>query len=199
MASRVTPLTDDDLEALGFNSQTTLCEAVGMINHRPVNREYQTDLDMNSYIVGWEKTISWNPVVQRLFTKQTVLTIQQKVSEYLAGVDEKGRRIVPSEKVVVNALFGVYRHHTPEEVGDIYGKYLVTNMNGRNDIAYIIDKTISLLVRAIRDETEMIQNNEKLTIWTTLLGDFNEHGLRQFPPIKVREKRPDNFLFHMRY
>ena len=41
--------------------------------------------------------------------------------------------------------------------------------------------------------------NEKLTIWTTLLGDFNEHGLRQYPPIKLRNKRPDPMLFHMRY
>lgn len=194
----VQPLTDEDMAELGFNQDTSLCDAVGMVNNYPVKQHYETALDMNTYMVGWEAASS-NPIVQRLFTKQTVQTIQQKVSEYLAGVDPNGKRIIPSERVVVNGLYGVFRSHTPEELGDIYGKYLVTNMNQRNDIAYMIDKTISLLVRAIRDELEMAQNNEKLTIWTTLLGDFNEHGLRQFPPIKVREKRPDNFLFHMRY
>lgn len=193
-ASVVTPLTDEDLERLGFVDDE---DSIDNLLKR--KNAYSSDLDLNAYIVGWEKTISWNPVAQRIFSKQTVRTIQQKVSEYLAGVDEKGRRIIPSDSVVVNALFGVYRHHRPEEVGDIYGKYLVANPTARNDIAYIIDKTISLLVRGIRDETETIQNNEKLTVWTTLLGDFNEHGLRQYPPIKTREKRPDNFLFHMRY
>jgi hypothetical protein len=79
------------------------------------------------------------------------------------------------------------------------GKYSVVNPNDRDDYNYIVDMTISFLVREIRNDIEMAQNNEKLTIWTTLLGDFNEHGLRQYPPIKVRNKRPDPMLFHMRY
>ena len=64
---------------------------------------------------------------------------------------------------------------------------------------YIVDQVISLLVRNIRNDLEMQANNSKLTIWTTLLGDFNEHGLRQHAPIKIRNKRPDPMLFHMRY
>ena len=45
----------------------------------------------------------------------------------------------------------------------------------------------------------MEENNKKLSIWTTVYGDFNAHGLRQHPPIKIRKKRPDPFQFHMRY
>lgn len=197
-ATKIEPITEDEMKSLGFTERTPLQDAVQMANNVPFRELYDEQLDMNSYIVGWEETASSNPVIQRLFSKQTVATIQQKTSEYLMGLDEKGRKIVPSIRVVVAALYGVFRSHQPE-TGDIYGKYLVNNMNQRNDFAYIVDKTISLLVRAIRDETETIQNNEKLTIWTTLLGDFNEHGLRQHAPIKTREKRPDNFLFHMRY
>jgi hypothetical protein len=169
-----------------------------MINNVPISEEYNDKLDLNAYIVGWEETVGDNVVVQRIFSKKTVSTIQQKTSEYLVGLDRKGRRIVPSERVVVTALYGVFRSHFPQ-VGDIYGRYQVMNDQFRNDYAYIVDKTISLIVRGIRDELETIENNEKLTIWTTMLGDFNEHQLRSHPWIKTREKRPDAFQFHMRY
>jgi hypothetical protein len=197
----VQPLTEEDMRALGLDTDhlPPIREAVGITNGRAIDEKYDTDLDMNNFIIGWEQTVADLPVVKHLFTQNTVTVIQNKVSEYLQGVDPKGRRMMPSVNVVVNALYGVFRSHMPEEVGDIYSKYTVTNLNTRNDFAYIIDKTISLLVRGIRNEYEMAQNNEKLSIWNTVLGDFNEHGLRQYPPIKVREKRPDNFLFHMRY
>lgn len=196
-ATMIEPLTDADMTSLGFSEQTSLKEAMRMVNNIPVNQPYDAQVDMHQN-VGWSATVSDNPIVQRLFSQQTIYTIQHKVSEYLVGLDPKGRKIIPSQRVVETALFGVFRSHQPE-TGDIYGKYLVNNMEMRNDYAYIVDKTISLLVRGIRDETETIQNNEKLSIWTTVLGDFNEHGLRQYAPIKTREKRPDNFLFHMRY
>ena len=95
-------------------------------------------------------------------------------------------------------MYGVFENYRPV-TGDIYGKYTVDNDNRRDDYSYIVDQTISLLVRGIRNDLEMQQNNSKLTIWTTVLGDFNEHGLRQYAPIKVRNKRPDPMLFHMRY
>ena len=45
----------------------------------------------------------------------------------------------------------------------------------------------------------MEENNRKLTIWTTVYGDFNAHQLRQHAPIKVLNKRPNPMEFHMRY
>ena len=197
MAAIIEPITDADMESLGFSEDTSLSRAVGMVNDIPVNQPYDREVDMHQN-VGWAKTVQDNPIVQRLFSKHTIQLIQQKTSEYLVGLDPKGRKVVPSERVVETALYGVFRSHRPE-TGDMYGKFLVNNMSQRNDFAYIIDKTISFLVRGIRNELEMEQNNEKLTIWTTLLGDFNEHGLRQYAPIKLKEKRPDNFQFHMRY
>jgi len=159
---------------------------------------YDSRLDMNPY-VGWETVSQDNPLVQKLFTKTTLSVIQQKTGDYLSGVDPNGRRIIPSERIVISALFGVFREHVPR-TGDIYGKYLVVDQAKRDDYSYIVDKTISLLVQGIRDDVETAQHNQSLTIWTTLYGDFNEHKLRQHPPIKVNEgKRPDPFLFHMRY
>ena len=45
----------------------------------------------------------------------------------------------------------------------------------------------------------MEENNRKLTIWTTVYGDFNQHGLQQHSKIKVRNKRPNPMEFNMNY
>lgn len=158
---------------------------------------YDDRLDMNQY-VGWFTVADWNPLVQRLFTKTTIRVIQQKTSDYLMGVDPNGKKIVPTERVVIAALYGIFKNFHPT-TGDIYGKYTVVDQTHRDDYSYIIDQTISLLVQGIRDDIGMAEQNQKLTIWTTVMGDFNEHGLRQYPPIKINNKRPDPMLFHMRY
>lgn len=189
-------LPDEDIQKLGWTPQTCLTDALNMANGQPVNATYDLQADSNAYQVGWDAAGS--AFIQNLFSKETVQLIQRKCGDYLIGVDSKGRRIIPATNVVEGVLYGVYRSHRPQ-TGDIYGKYLVTSDNERNDFSYIIDKAISVIVRAIRDEVETIQNNEKLSIWTTVLGDFNEHGLRQHSPLKIRERRPDNFQFHMRY
>lgn len=172
--------------------------ASNSINAQQGYAAYDDRLDLNQF-VGWQTITDWNPLTQKLFTKTTVHVIQQKVGDYLTGVDSNGRRIIPTERVVVTALFGIFREHAPR-TGDIYGKFLVVDDSKRDDYAYIVDKTISLLVQGIRDDLGMAEQNQKLTIWTTVLGDFNEHGLRQHPPLKINNgKRPDPMLFHMRY
>jgi hypothetical protein len=196
--SKYGTVLDESFEDLGLTENTSLQKAVTISNGQNINREYSRNIDTNNQFVGWEQQVSWNPYLNKLFSKETIKTIQQKVCEYLEGVDDQGRKIIPTERVVENALYGVFNNNRPQ-TGDIYGKYTVVNDNSRDDYSYVVDQTISLLVRGIRNETEMRQNNSKLTIWTTLFGDFNEHGLRQYAPIKVRNKRPDTFLFHMRY
>ena len=111
------------------------------------------------------------------------------------------KKIVPSERVIVTALYGVYKNHIPR-TGDIYGKYLVVDDTQRDDYSYIVDKTISLLASSISTDIEMQESNSKLNIWNaTVLGDFNENGLQQFSngTIKLRNRGPDRMLFHMKY
>lgn len=158
------------------------------------SKKYNEMIDMSQY-VGWSTITSWDGLPRMLFCKYTIDNITKKVSEFLKGFPQK---IVPSEKVVVMALYNVFQNHIPR-TGDIYGKFTVVDDTQRNDYAYIVDKTISLLVQGIRTDLEMLDANSKLTIWTTVLGDFNEHGLRQHPPIKLRERGPDRMLFHMKY
>jgi len=160
-----------------------------------LNAEYDERIDMSQY-VGWNTVIEWSSVPRQLFTKRTVRIIQQKVYEYLLRALDK--KIAPSERIVIIALYGVFENHIPR-TGDIYGKFLVVDETQQDDYGYIVDKTISLLIDGIRNDIEMAEANSKLTIWNTVLGDFNENGLRQFPPIKLRNRGPDRMLFHMKY
>jgi len=194
--SKYGTIIDSTLAELGMNQNTSLQNSVTLSNDTSINRQYDENIDSNQY-VGWAQQVGWNSFLSKLFSKDTLKIIQKKTSEYLEGVDDQGRSIIPSERIIESALYGVFQNYRPV-TGDIYGKYTVDD-NSRDDYSYIVDQTISLLVRGIRNDLEMQQNNAKLTIWTTLLGDFNEHGLRQYAPIKVRNKRPDPMLFHMRY
>jgi len=161
-----------------------------------LSKEYNDQIDPNQYI-GWSTITEWAPLPRQVFTKRTVNIIRTKVHEYL--LKSMGKPIVPSERVVVIALYGVYENHIPN-TGDIYGKYLVVDETQRDDYGYIVDKTISLLISSIETDIGMQEANSKLSIWNaTVLGDFNENGLRQFPPIKLRNRGPDRMLFHMKY
>ena len=61
------------------------------------------------------------------------------------------------------------------------------------------DQVINIITSDVKNNLGMDQCNSKLTIWTTVLGDFNDAGLRSHPPIKLKERRPTTMLFHMRY
>jgi len=159
-----------------------------------LNTDYDERIDMSQY-VGWNTIIEWAHLPRQLFTKRTVKIIQQKVYEYLLQFSKK---VVPSERIVVIALYGVYENHIPR-TGDIYGKFLVVDETQRDDYGYIVDKTITLLIDGIQTDLDMAEANSKLSIWNSVLGDFNENGLRQYPPIKLRNKGPDRMLFHMKY
>jgi hypothetical protein len=195
--SKYGTIIDPTLADMGMNENTSLQDSVMLSNQINMNKQYDEKVDSNQY-VGWEQQVHWNPFLSKLFSKHTVNIIKEKTSEYLIGLDEKGRKIVPTDNVVEAALQGVFNNYAPN-TGDIYGKYTVLNDDNRDDYNYVVNQTISLLVRGIRNDLEMQQNNSKLTIWTTLLGDFNEHGLRQHAPIKLKNKRPDPMLFHMKY
>lgn len=181
---------------------SSLSEALNSLNSDcriPSEREYDPSLDMQQMTIGWNNTASFNYLVRMLFTNKTVKVIQEKVSNYLQGVSSNGSRIMPSKNVVVTALNGVFQNHIPR-IGDIYGRYLVVDQTIQNDYGYIVDKTISLLIRGIKTDLEMAEQNYKLNIWdSVLLGDDNPQGLRQHSSIKLRERGPDRMLFNMKY
>jgi len=165
--------------------------------------EYGTEIDCSEYMIdqNYNRYIGWNSeaedCIQDFYSSDTVKLISTKVSELLRGVDPQNRKIVVPNQTIINVMDGIQTSYRPQ-TGDIYGRYNVPNTPIDN-IKEMIDQTIELITTDVRNNLEIDENNRKLTVWTTVLGDFNEHGLKQHPPIKIRNKRPTPMQFNMNY
>ena len=127
--------------------------------------------------VGWN---GGNEYSKTYFSEATIRTISTKITDFLEGVDPQGRSIVVPDKTIRLIVSS----------GSIYRDNYIQNM---------IDQTIEVITSYVKNTIGIEENNKKLTIWTTVYGDFNRHGLQQTPKIKIRNKHPDHFQFHMRY
>lgn len=145
--------------------------------------------------VGYDEDYNRNAYI---FTNENVALIQKEVARLLRGVDPQGRTIIVTRDVVLKALDNIANGYDPE-TGGIYSRYIINSDCQRNDVGSIIDMTINFIASAVRTDIEVEENNKKLTVWTTLLGDFNEHGLRRHDILKMRERRPDPMMFNMNY
>lgn len=141
--------------------------------------------------------VDTNVGISTLFSKDTVLFISRKVTELLSEFYSGGNIIVPIDRIIdiLNAIYEAYRPST----GDIYSRYNIPSNENYNCIDEIINQTIQVIVTQVKDNLGMDQLNSKLTKWTTLLGDFNEKGLRSHPPIKINKRKPQSLLINMIY
>lgn len=147
--------------------------------------------------VGWESTSGGNSrFAQEFFSKQTVNYISRRVTENLHGLEKLPIKV--TDDVIAHVMSQVYTNRRPK-IGDIHSRLHVPDHTPVNELQQLIERTIEIISNNIRNEYEIIANNEKLTIWTTVYGDFNEHGLRQHAPIKIRHKRSQQMTFNMNY
>ena len=165
--------------------------------------EYAVEID-DSYIcndsfikhVGYQEN---NISIQQYFSRETIQTISHKVTELLMGVDPQNRPIIVPNKTICSVMDSVYSSYRPS-TGDIYGRYNVPS--GESTTSYVqsmIDQVIEIIVSDVKNNLETEQNNSKLSIWSTVYGDFNSQGLQQHSKIKVRNKRPTPMQFFMNY
>lgn len=160
--------------------------------------EYGTEICDANYMrnVGYQET---NDCIRKYYSPETVSMISKKVTQLLQGVNVDNRPIIVPNKTICNIMDSVYYSFRPP-TGDIYGRYNVpTGMGPEDYVQSMINQTIEIITNTIRSEMTMEENNRKLTAWTTVYGDFNQHGLRAHPEIKIRKKRPTPFQFHMKY
>lgn len=145
--------------------------------------------------VGWED----DECTKKYFNKKTIELISRKVTELTLGVDPKNRRIKVPEKTICSVMSAIYTSFRPP-TGDIYSRYIIpSGMSPENYIQKMVNQVIQRIVAEITTTLGMEEHNRSLTIWTTLLGDFNEKGLRSHAPIKVLNKRPNPMQFNMNY
>lgn len=156
---------------------------------------YIIDQNVQTY-VGWEA--SKMPILDKYYSRENVTMISNKISQLLQGVDVKNRKIVVPNHLIINVMTSVQQKYRPS-VGDIYTRYNVVPEQPEDTYQKWIDITIETIVSQVRNMFGMQEANSKLSIWTSVLGDFNPHGLRQYTKIYTREKRPTPLQIHMHY
>jgi hypothetical protein len=104
-----------------------------------------------------------------LFSNQHLNMIQSKITQLLDGVHPEGKNIVVTTKNISSVLYSIYN-------------------NNRSDNTAMTDTAIELICENVRTEFITIKQNNKLNIWDTVFDGTK--GMRQHPPIKLRERRP---------
>ena len=132
-------------------------------------------------------------ISKELFSTKNINKVSSTISDLLVGVDSKNRKIIVPDKTIASIMSSVYDNFKPTR-SDMYSTY-----ENNSDLSRVNNQVINIIVSDIKNNIGMEECNNKLSIWTTVLGDFNEHGLRQHSGIKIREKRPDPMLFNMNY
>lgn len=149
---------------------------------------------MDTRYVGYSSTNAASAAVRVLYSPETIKYIQKVVFDTLKCSYPQGV-IIPC-KTIANVVDQVYSNFRPS-TGDIYGRYTIPT----NELAPyddILNQVINILVSDVRNNIG-IQVNDNLSIWTTVLGDFNREGLRSHTPIKVLDKHPQRGLFFENY
>ena len=136
--------------------------------------------------------------MQIYYSQNNIDKISRKITELLQGVDKQNRRIVVPNTTITNVMSNVYDNFKPA-TGDIYARYNIPGSGNSNYLQSMIDQVINIITTDVKVNLGMDECNSKLSAWTTILGDFNEHGLRRHAPIKIREKRPMPMAFNMNY
>jgi len=139
-----------------------------------------------------------NPCIQELFDQKTITKISRKVTQLLLGVHPENLPIIVPDHIIGSVVSNIYTNFKPS-TGDIYAMYNIPGKDNQSIVGSVVDQAIETIVSDVRNNMETAQNNAKLTIWTTVYGDFNEHGLRQHPPIKIQNRRSNPMEFNMNY
>lgn len=142
---------------------------------------------------GWNS----NECLDKYYSTRTLEYIQVQVSEKLKGVDRRNRKIVVPKKTISHVMSSIHRNYK-HRVGDIYSRHIISN-DPIDMIKEMINRVIDFIVNDVKTHEGQMQNSMKLNKWTTILGDFNENGLRSHPPIKLRRNGPRKMMFFENY
>ena len=133
--------------------------------------------------IGWEKNGPAQGGYDIFFGEENIDWLMKTIHKQL-GL--RGYNMVVTSRVLSGVMSSVWRSNVPV-VGDIYTIFNIPNSTARNDIYQLNGRVIATIVNTIIDEMENTKVNESLTKWTTVYGDFNEHGLRSHDIVKVKE------------
>lgn len=143
---------------------------------------------------GWEMTET--KYYKSLFSQENLLNIQSLVRFILNKDINKDIKVTLD--VIHSVLYECFTTHRPE-IGDPFTNLRIGSREERNDFRDLNDRTVSIIVSHIKNEYLTIQQNSKLSKWTTVLGSHNSAGLQSYSNSSIKLKRRRLPLqFHMR-
>jgi len=151
--------------------------------------------------IGWEDSYPYEQWFGVMFSPQNINNISKRITQLLEGVDPQGRSIIIPDHSIIRVMSATIDAYKPQ-IGDIYSRY--TMFTDPQDVTKeVILRTVNTIVGQTKTEADMVASNQKLTKWTTVLGEFNEHGLRSHAPlnkhIRSLRRRPTPMQFNMVY
>ena len=146
--------------------------------------------------IGWSQ--SEQEFDKVFFSIQNLRSISERLKDLLKCLRKDGRPMIVADRVIAHIMSEVFSKNRPQ-LGDIYTIFNVPAAEPRNDLKTMNDMVVQIIFNNIKTEYEMEENNRGLTVWTTVLGDFNKHGLRQYTDIKLNEKNINKVRFNMNY
>ena len=161
------------------------------------NTDYvKRNSDLYTKHVGYNDT---NFCIEKFYNPHSIDTISRKVTQLLKGVHPENRPIIVPDNIIKNVMDNIYESYRPA-TGDIFGRYNVpTDTTTVSYVQDMIDQVIEIIVSDVRTNYETEENNSKLSVWTTVLGSFNDHQLRSHPVIKIKKRRANRMEFNMNY
>ena len=158
--------------------------------------EYGTPINDN-YIkyVGYEQT---DCGTKKFFSAENVRLISRKVTQLLMGVDPQNRPIIVPDETIGGVMSAVVSTFIPQNTGDIYSRFIIASNEPYSCTQDMTDQVIEIIVNDVKNNLGMEQCNRTLSIWDSILGDFNKHGLMPHPPIKINNRKPPT-QFNMNY
>jgi hypothetical protein len=145
--------------------------------------------------VGWDRINETNDGYRMFFSQENMDHLSQAISARLL---EAGMRMVVTPRVIGGVMSDILRTHTPQ-MGDIYTRYTIPQEAPRNDLANLNERVINTIVSTIINEEDARKWNESLTVWDTVYGDFNRHGLRAHSIIRKKDKDILKGQFNLNY
>ncbi len=154
------------------------------------------DYNAASY-VGWNSKLDCEPsnCYNKLFSQKTVNHISKTVTKYLMPL--RNQAIIVPDEQIREMITSVFNIEGGADNANIYTKE--TFDLEEHHFKRIVEIVIQSITSQIKNTYQMMECNNTLDIWNTLYGDFNKAGLRQHPPIKLREKHPQYMMFNMNY
>lgn len=162
---------------------------------------------MDTRHVGWDST-------KPRYNDPTVISwISDAVMRKTMGLDKRPIRV--TDRVIESVLDSFLNSHRAFP-GDIHTRFNIPgdgNFSGDFGVVqkafsfsdnvglssnYIINQVVEFIAQHLETEYAINTNNKRFSAWSTLYG-ANDAGLRAHSQIKLREKRPTPFQFHMKF